>query len=233
MTAQKGSVRYMHTVTAAQMKQIEKNAFEQGMPYLQMMENAGTAAYRGIRERYPEARSLAVFTGKGNNGGDGSVIARLAAADDMKVTLVLVEGRPVTHDALLNFERIEDNANVTVMNINELNINESEINAAARRSGISADVVVDALYGTGFHGELRENGAKACALMNSIGAPVAALDLPSGINADTGEIAPGAARADVTFAFDSYKNLHNIPESIALCGDIILTDIGIPEKCHV
>lgn len=227
------TVKNMHTVTAAQMKQIEKNAFEQGMPYLQMMENAGTAAYRGIREHYPEARSLAVFIGKGNNGGDGSVIARLAAADGLKVTLILVEDRPVTHDALLNFERIEDNANVTVMNINELNINESEINAAARRSGISADVVVDALYGTGFHGALRESGAKACALMNAIGAPVAALDLPSGINADTGEIAPGAARANVTFAFDSYKNLHNIPESIALCGDIILADIGIPEKCHV
>ena len=100
-------MKNMHTVTAAQMKQIEKNAFEQGMPYLQMMENAGMAAYRGIREHYPEARSLAVFIGKGNNGGDGSVIARLAAADDMKVTLVLVEGRPVTHDALLNFELIE------------------------------------------------------------------------------------------------------------------------------
>ncbi len=241
MASVKGAVKNMHTVTANQMKQIEKNAFEQGMPYLQMMENAGTAAYRGIRERYPEARSLAVFIGKGNNGGDGSVIARLAAADGLKVTLILAEGRPVTHDALLNFERIEDNANVTVIDINELNesnVNESAPNrsenlAAARRPDISADVTVDALYGTGFHGVLRESGAKACALMNAIDAPLAALDLPSGINADTGEIAPGAARADVTFAFDSYKNLHSIPESIALCGDIILADIGIPEKCHV
>ncbi len=226
----------MHTVTAAQMKQIEKNAFERGMPYPQMMENAGTAAYQGIRERYPEARSLAVFIGKGNNGGDGSVIARLAAADGLKVTLILAEGRPVTHDALLNFERIKDDPNVTVTdinNLNESNINESERPAAARRSDISADVTVDALYGTGFHGALRESGAKACAMMNDIGAPIAALDLPSGINADTGETAPGAVRADVTFAFDSYKKLHDIPESIAFCGEIILTDIGIPEKCHV
>ena len=232
------TVKNMHTVTAAQMKQIEKNAFEQGMPYLQMMENAGTAAYRGIREHYPEARSLAVFIGKGNNGGDGSVIARLAAADDMKVTLVLVEGRPVTHDALLNFELIECNDNVTVVDINELNINgsaanEPEKNAAARRPCISADVTVDALYGTGFHGELRDNGAKACALMNSTGVPVAALDLPSGVNADTGETSQGAVCADVTFAFDSYKKLHAIPASAEQCGEIILTDIGIPEECHV
>ena len=231
----------MHTVTAAQMKQIEKNAFEQGMPYLQMMENAGTAAYRGIRERYPDARSLAVFIGKGNNGGDGSVIARLAASDGLKVTLVLAEGRPVTHDALLNFERIEDNANVTVINIDESELSdinrsdedETDRAAAARRPVISADVIVDALYGTGFHGALRENGAKACALMNSAYAPTVALDLPSGVNADTGETAPGAVRADVTFAFDSYKKLHAIPASASHCGAIILADIGIPEECHV
>lgn len=210
----------MHTVTAAQMKQIEKNAFEQGMPYLQMMENAGTAAYRGIRERFPQARSLAVFIGKGNNGGDGSVIARLAAADGLRIQLILVEGQPVTDDASLNFDRIKDDANVSVVSIDEL-------------GAADADVIVDALYGTGFHGALREAGAKACAIMNASGAPAAALDLPSGVNADTGEIAPGAARADVTFAFDSYKKLHAIPASAAMCGDIILADIGIPEKCHV
>ena len=210
----------MRTVTAAQMKQIERNAFEQGMPYLQMMENAGTAAYRGIRERFPEARSLAIFIGKGNNGGDGSVIARLAAADGLMIQLILVEGAPVTDDASLNFERIKDNVNVSVVSIDEL-------------GAADGDVIVDALYGTGFHGALREAGAKACALMNASGAPVAALDLPSGVNADTGEIAPGAARADVTFAFDSYKKLHAIAASAEMCGEIVLADIGIPEKCHV
>lgn len=107
------------------------------------------------------------------------------------------------------------------------------MNRKKMRPYISADVAVDALYGTGFHGELRDNGAKACALMNSIGAPVAALDLPSGVNADTGETAQGAVCADVTFAFDSYKKLHAIPASAEQCGEIILTDIGIPEECHV
>lgn len=225
-------VKNMHTVTAAQMKQIEKNAFEQGMPYLQMMENAGTAAYRGIRERYPEARSLAIFIGKGNNGGDGSVIARLAAADGLKVKLVLVEGRPVTHDALLNFERIEDNANVTVTDIKKV-CEGIQTAPWVVLNRLKTDVIVDALYGTGFHGELRESGDMACVLMNVSSAPTVALDLPSGVNADTGESAFNAVRADVTFAFDSYKNLHSITESAALCGEIILADIGIPEKCHV
>ncbi len=221
----------MHTVTAADMKQIERNAFEEGMPYLQMMENAGTSAYRIIRERFPDARSIAVFIGKGNNGGDGSVITRLAAADGLDVLLVLVEGRPVTHDAMLNFEMIEDNDNVTVVYVDRLD--GEDVQAAARRPVVSADVVVDALYGTGFHGTLRKQGARACTLMNDADAPTVALDLPSGINADTGEIAPGAVHADVTCAFDSYKNLHKFPESALLCGDIILVDIGIPEKCHV
>ena len=82
------------SVTAAQMKQIEKNAFEQGMPYLQMMENAGCAAYQVLRQRRPEAKKLSIVVGKGNNGGDGFVMARLAALDGLQVQVILAEGEP-------------------------------------------------------------------------------------------------------------------------------------------
>ncbi len=209
----------MRIVTAAQMKQIERNADAAGLSYLQMMENAGTAAYREIRARRPDARAMTVVAGKGNNGGDGFVIARLAAQDGLTVRVVLAEGAPVTEDARVNFERLRgvDVAVCAIEQVEQLR---------------GADVVVDALYGTGFHGALRPSGAKACRLMWEAGAYLAALDVPSGVHADTGDIAGGAVRADLTVTFDSCKPLHVQPGSRAHCGEIVRADIGIPEHCH-
>ena len=209
----------MRIVTAAQMKQIECNADAGGLSYLQMMENAGTAAYQIIRAHKPDAHVLAIVAGKGNNGGDGFVIARLAAQDGLAVRVVLAEGEPVTVDAKTNFHRL-DGLNVTVCPIEQID------------RLTDADVVIDALYGTGFHGTLRPSGAKACCFMNKSGAYLAALDLPSGIHADTGAVAEGAVHADLTVTFDSYKPLHVQETSKPYCGEIVLADIGISEECH-
>ena len=97
------------------------------------------------------------------------------------------------------------------------------------------DAVVDALYGTGFHGELRPSGLAACGLIRRLhkgGAFVLAVDLPSGINTDTGEVAEGAAHADLTVTFDSYKPLHIAEASAPLCGKIVCADIGIRDEWH-
>ena len=97
------------------------------------------------------------------------------------------------------------------------------------------DAVVDALYGTGFHGSLRPAGLAACALMNrqrESGAFVLAVDLPSGINTDTGEAAEGAVRADLTVTFDSCKPLHTAASSAPFCGEIVCADIGIRDEWH-
>ena len=209
----------MRIVTAVQMKQIERNADASGLSYLQMMENAGTSAYQAIRSHRSDAHALAIVAGKGNNGGDGFVIARLAAQDGLAVRVVLAEGEPVTADAQTNFRRL-DGLDVTVCTIEQTD----ELTGA--------DVVVDALYGTGFHGALRPSGAKACRLMNESGAYIAALDLPSGIHADTGAVAEGAVRAHLTVTFDSYKPLHVQEVSKPYCGEIVLADIGISEDFH-
>ena len=97
------------------------------------------------------------------------------------------------------------------------------------------DAVVDALYGTGFHGSLRPAGLAACALINrqrENGAFVLAVDLPSGVNTDTGEVAEGAVHADLTVTFDSYKPLHIAPSSASFCGEILCADIGIRDEWH-
>lgn len=97
------------------------------------------------------------------------------------------------------------------------------------------DVVVDALYGTGFHGALRPSGLAACGLMNRLhksGAFVLVVDLPSGISTDTGEVAEGAAHADLTVTFDSYKPLQVAESSAPLCGKIVCSDIVIRDEWH-
>ena len=210
------------TVTAAEMKALEKAANDNGLLYIQMMENAGRAAFSQLRRRLPGPARLLVAAGRGNNGGDGFVIARAAAKEGWNVTAPLAEGEPKTTDAITNFERLHS---LSVNICADCTVLETQL----------FDVVVDALYGTGFHGALRPSGLAACGLMNRLhksGAFVLAVDLPSGINTDTGEVAEGAAHADLTVTFDSYKPLHVAESSAPLCGKIVCSDIGIRDEWH-
>ena len=93
-------------VTAAQMKEIERAGDAHGLPYLQMMENAGLAAYAELQKQFPRPGRLLVVYGKGNNGSEEFVIARAAAKDGWKVPVFLAEGEPKTADAIRNFERL-------------------------------------------------------------------------------------------------------------------------------
>lgn len=209
-------------VTAAQMKVIEQAANENGLLYIQMMENAGRAAWDLLARRFPQPGRLLVVTGKGNNGGDGFVMARVAAKSGWQVTVWLAEGEPRTPDALTNRELLKD-LPVAVCSQEEI------------PDPAGWDAVVDALYGTGFHGALRPAGRAACDLLHQcrrMGAFVLAVDLPSGLNTDSGEAAEGAVQADLTVAFDSRKPAHTAQEAATYCGEVRLVDIGIPEECH-
>ena len=86
-------------------------------------------------------------------------------------------------------------------------------------------VIVDALYGTGFYGELRENGRICCNIINSLSVPVVSLDIPSGCSADTSECSSGAVNADITISFHAFKNIHI--SGSTNCGKCVLADIGI------
>ena len=188
----------------------------------QALENAGLAAYAQLRARLPQGGALLIVCGKGNNGGDGLVMARAAAKDGWRVVVLLAEGDPKTPDAMTNYARLAD-------------LPVTKCRDAAALAAQPFDAVVDALYGTGFHGSLRPAGLAACALMNrqrESGTFVLAVDLPSGINTDTGEAAEGAVRADLTVTFDSCKPLHTAPSSAPFCGEIVCADIGIRDEWH-
>lgn len=204
----------MKTVTVAEMKEIERRADESGLSYYQMMENAGIESYRIIKETYPNADTLFVFCGKGNNGGDGLVVARLAANDGKSVHVILVEGIPVTKDAKTNYDRLPESVKVTDISETDRFIYDKE-----------SAVVIDALYGTGFHGSLRSSGKLACEKINSFNVPVISLDIPSGCSADSAEVCKEAVDADITVVFHAYKHIHEL--SIDSCGKCELADIGI------
>ena len=140
----------------------------------------------------------------------------VAAKEGVQVRVLLAEGEPKTADAKTNLARLAETA--------------AEIVRDTEQAAFGADAVVDALYGTGFHGELRPDGAAACALMGrerERGAFVLALDLPSGVSADSGEVAEGAVQADATVTFDCTKPLHFAKASKPLCGALVCADIGI------
>ena len=209
----------MKILTCEQTRALERNQIERGSTYFQLMNNAGVQVGKTlISQMKANSRStVAVLCGKGNNGGDGFVLARAAALDGWQVTVLLAEGEPKTPDAITNYTRLEG-------------LGIAVCRDAADLEPQHFRVVADALYGTGFHGSLRPAGRAACALIHcehEAGAFVLALDLPSGIATDTGEVAEGAVSADLTVTFDSYKPLHAAKNSAVYCGEIVCADIGI------
>ncbi|MGN0658731.1 MAG: NAD(P)H-hydrate epimerase [Emergencia sp.] len=230
------SLHKKQTVTCAEMKALEAAADAAGLSYYQMMENAGSEAARIIADRWNrrggsfstsgasisaagqrKCRAV-IFCGKGNNGGDGFVAARKLKETGMDVTVVLVEGRPVTADALTNFRLIEDK----IPACNPENMPELT----------AEDLIIDAVYGTGFHGALRSPADQVIGAINRAsrqGAFVAALDLPSGLSGDmTAEEEAGVCvRADLTVTFHAEKPVHRNPAARAMCGETVTADIGI------
>lgn len=197
------------TVTCAEMKAIEKRADENGVNYYQMMENAGTAAFNRIMET-TDADTFAVYCGKGNNGGDGFVIARLLMNAGKDVTVVLVDGEPKTTDAITNYNLIKDKVKTAEL--------------------ADADVIVDAIYGTGFHGKFREAGRKAADFINTSKAKVYAIDIPSGLSGDMteeDEMPDIPVKADETISFHDIKPVHICEKAKPYLGKVTTVSIGI------
>ncbi|MBC8584970.1 NAD(P)H-hydrate dehydratase [Youxingia wuxianensis] len=216
----------MVVVTNSQMKQIEENSLKYSMSMKRLMENAGSAAAMFIRRTMEvDGKFCTVFCGRGNNGGDGLVVARKLYESGANVVVVLTDGDPATDQAKEMMELIAP------MDV-ALVYYEKEDPAYLKERLEATDIIVDAIYGTGFHGQLDEKHRKICELINGTTAQVIALDVPSGVTCDTGFADEYAVIADMTIAFDSYKPLHVLPVSVGYCGEIKTADIGIPPQAH-
>jgi len=188
---------------------------QQQIPGLALMKRAGRAAYDSLRRRWPDLAALQVFCGGGNNGGDGYVIAGLAAQRQIPVTVYV--GVPVAKlkgDALEAYRFAEREGAVLVASLGELPPVEKNT------------VLVDALLGTGFSGALRAPMDSAIVHINDSGAPVLAVDLPSGLHADSGAADEGAICADVTVTFIGRKAGLYLGRGPALTGEVIFDDLG-------
>ncbi|WP_195282987.1 NAD(P)H-hydrate epimerase [Harryflintia acetispora] len=213
----------MRLVTSAQMKQIERNAVLAGLSYSEMMENAGRVAFGALSAYHDfEGETALVFAGRGNNGGDGLVLARMLWRAGAKVTVLLCDGEPQTKEATANLSLLP--RTVAVLNL--------AYETQALEGLSKPDFVVDALYGTGFHPPFEMRDRQAAQWMNRCGAPVYALDLPSGVDADMARADCDAVRARCTFAFDSLKYAHCREPAKGYCGEVHCLNIWIPEECH-
>ncbi|MBK9407770.1 MAG: NAD(P)H-hydrate dehydratase [Gemmatimonadetes bacterium] len=203
-------------VTSDQAAARDAAAIAAGIPSLQLMRRAGAGAARVILDRFAPARGrrALVCCGPGNNGGDGWIVAAELARAGMLVHVEQVL-EPRTTDATTARE-------------------DALPFVALGTPASPPDVVVDALLGTGAQGPLRGAVAESATRINEArrhGAIVVALDLPSGVDASTGELAPGAVRADLTITFGTVKRGQLLSRSA--CGEIVALDIGLGEHADL
>ena len=205
---------------AAQVRELDRIAIEaRGIPGYTLMRRAGDAAFDLLRQRWPRARRIAVVCGGGNNGGDGYVVARLAREAGLDVVaLALADPGGLRGDAQTAWRDARD-ADVP-----------TTVFTAAGLDG--ADLLVDAILGTGLEREVSGTWRDAIDAMNAHPADVLALDIPSGLHADTGAILGAAIRASATITFIGLKQGLFTGQGPACRGDIRFADLGVPPDIY-
>ena len=214
----------MKIYTAAEMREHEQMAVDKGTTFEQLMENAGQAAAADLLHRFPKAGSALIVCGKGNNGGDGLVIARVLSKQDWQVDVVFVLGDKLSPLAQLNRERLNHSDGVNFIRPDEL---EGRTTGRLRTLKTGYDLVIEGIFGTGFSGALPETAVAVCRLLNQADGFKIALDIPTGLNCDTGEADKDTFRADLNYAFAAYKPAHMTDAGKAYCGETVCLDIGI------
>ena len=215
----------MKIVSAAEMRAIDRATSERfGVPSLTLMENAGSAVAQFILSDYPEAERIAVICGKGNNGGDGFVVARkLAGAGRTVRVLLLCAPEELRGDAAAMFQQL------TVL---PLVVSEPDrLDSADATEMFAADLLVDAVLGTGFRPPVSLLYAAVIRKMNESAAPMVAVDIPSGADADAMQSQSGIgigdkARADAVVTFTAPRPAHVF--SVLTNGPTVIAPIGSP-----
>ena len=213
----------MKIVTAAEMREIDRATSQKyGVPSLTLMENAGTAVAEFVVSQNPSAYRIGVICGKGNNGGDGFVAARKLKAAGREVRVVLLaEPSELRGDAAEMFRKLPM-APVIVRSAEELE--EEQVRAV-----FESEVLLDAILGTGFKPPVSGLYAEAIRLLNASSAPVVAVDIPSGADADVmGEQTGAVARADAMVTFTAPRPAHIFGRLTD--GPTLIAPIGSPDE---
>lgn len=217
----------MKLATAAEMRELDRRTIEEvGVPSLVLMENAGRSTFLVLRREFPELDGpVAVLAGRGNNGGDGCVVARYLATAEIPVFVLLFARREqVSGDARVNLD-ILSRLGVEVVEVPEAGVFREQL-PRLREAGL----IVDALLGTGLNAPVRGLLAEVIEAVNRLPVPVLAVDIPSGLCADTGRVLGAAVQARVTVTYGLPKLGQILPPGRELCGRLFRVDIGIPPE---
>jgi len=206
--------------STAQIKDIEQRFAEQSsLGTYPLMEKAGAVVFHQLVSNWRDARKILIITGKGNNAGDGFEVARLAAEQRLKVHLCqLVDYSELKGDALRSYNNIPHQV---VSNLNISDVDFSEF-----------DVIVDAMLGTGIKGKLGEPYLSAIKRINASGVPVLSIDIPTGVEADTGFVHNEAVGADLTITFVGHKKGMYTGDAANYRGRVKLFELDIPNQFY-
>ena len=200
-------------LTPLQMAEADQLTIASGMPGIQLMEAAGHSVKDVVLAQYPQMRRAVILCGPGNNGGDGYVVARLLGSLGVQVSVFANRPPKADTDAAIAAGTWRG----TVAPLDDLTLG-------------SGDVVIDALYGAGFKGTLEGTEAEAVAKVAASAVPVIAVDLPSGVDGNSGQTTGPAFRVDHTVTFFRKKPGHLLYPGRGLCGELHVSDIGIPAR---
>ncbi len=205
---------------AAQTRALDRLATaEYGIAADTLMERAGEAAFQLLRSRWPRARRIALLCGPGNNGGDGYVVARLAMLAGLQPKVM----------ALAAADQLQGAARAAYEALRECGCNIDTFTPERLRD---CDAVVDALFGTGLEREIAGIWRDAITVMNAAGKPILALDIPSGLHADTGRVLGTAVRASATATFIALKAGMFTAHGSEYCGEIFFADLDVPAALY-
>lgn len=215
----------MQLYSAAEMVAADRYAIDTlGIPGVVLMENAGRACAQVLEERFTRCfpGPVMVVAGKGNNGGDGYVVARILADHGWQVTtLVLAESQKISGDAATMLQILRNCAGEVVF------VDDADM-LRQQFAELQPQLIVDALFGTGLTSDVCGLAAVAIALMNAAAVALVAIDIPSGVDASTGRICGCAVHADLTVSFDHPKIGHASTPGALHVGELEVVDIGIP-----
>ena len=209
-------------ITVDQMYRIENKGHDMGFLKKFMMENAGAAAVRRLVNKLEnvDAKNILIFVGLGNNGGDGLVMARHLVGYGANVTVILL-GTPdkiKTDESNWNWSLLQKMPSVKLLSGNSFDFN------------FKPDVIIDGILGTGITGDIREPYASAINFINKTNCYKFAVDVPSGLDPQTGETANIFTKCDMTVTFHKMKQ--GIPKRKDLTGELYAEKIGIPPEAE-
>jgi NAD(P)H-hydrate epimerase len=210
-----------NSITSREMRALELNAEYFGVSPLQLMENAGHNIALEIASRFKPDKSVAIFCGLGGNGGDGFVAARHLSSMGFNVTVILAgKAKEISHRATLE--------NWNALQFLKESVSIHEVCDSSLISDVTADIVVDALLGTGTKGKLKPPISQLVEKINALDSFRVAVDVPTGVDSDTGEILGTAVKANLTITF--HKTKKGLESAREYVGELLVKDIGLPKK---